>query len=310
MKQYTFDFIDISVPEILLQSMFRFLIEVDNITLLRTNMHRNHMRQLNQQFKTLTTQHSASAVKQLFQNDGNYSYYPLIRYCKKTFYEENTWLIRPHRLLPHHVLHHQCAYDVHRVYSGRDTLQHNTSKEMSTNETNYESKRVQQFSIHHQHSTLRLLRKYIETYAMFEHVQRSRKLCHKHHLDAHMVMSSFRRANAKIFINLFRPQSSYYVHDNYHPSNCCNALCIVAKQHMCVLHELRSNVQRCCFPSCSQCGVHFSRRRQSVSPHWLCSVHNAFSKSFHQIIRPSTSQLLSLQKQHMSTHVSSLSFIS
>lgn len=93
-------------PNILIRSVFCFLVTAESSPELRINTTRNVLRQLNKTYKKAVTLHSASIHEQTFLRKSVLVIYPLVRFHTGiTFRETRPWLLRNNlNILPHQQL--------------------------------------------------------------------------------------------------------------------------------------------------------------------------------------------------------------
>lgn len=277
--------------QIIIQSVFSFLIDSKSIKELQTNIYRNCLRKLNTLYRSEVTSCSLHISNQLFDEEERRRIYPLIVIQVPLFYEKKSnWLLWNNRnLLPH-----------------QKTDLSDRKKNMTTNTRNYKHRNIQTPIYWWSGSSLSLwdhdrLKCWVKKYAMYDHMQKTQQLCSKHNMNIKLVLSSFEAACAKnnrtrnIWFHGNTPikrsknvKYQYYLYADKHRKNHAMHLLKTLEFHKRVLKEVKFNCRHCDFPQCEQFFA-----QPAYCNHKLCAHHRkSHGKIFSSILRPSTNDLL------------------
>lgn len=255
---------------VVLQSVFRYLIDSCDLVEFETNHYRRLMRQLNKALRQETTRLSEYTATLLYDTHILNSLYPMVTYECKLFTEMDKWLfVNNKNILPHQVLKKKKTV---RIFENHRPLH-----------------------CFHSSTTHCLIRKY----CMNEKQLKTTRLCEQLHLDPLVTASAFSRAYDRHRYNRKYTRQlclfySYYVYSNLHRNNYTNQSITHNTRLTAVLNELKSRVKRCEFPTCSHV---FAQPRHRWAP--LCTHHaKRWRAHFQQMIRPSTFELLGALSPH------------
>lgn len=257
---YTLDFsTGLGIQDILLQSVYTYLVNTQDVIQFQLDVYRNRIRQCNHTLKRKVTYHAKSYASRHFTQKKHHHVISLIKFHRHTFYEDdNKWLFLHTKRLPQDILCHSLKY--------RLLLK---------------QRFIQLYSTY-------------QTFLRTKHLCAS----HKIDVDLTIGAFTRAQQNHKIsWLKFFGSPKSVYgynIYDDSHRSNVRRALYTIIQKQKKIILELHTLTRCCSFPKCTQCFTLLPKYSHVSSSQALCVHHQHYKDLFTQCIRPSTNQLLQL----------------